>query len=109
MGEGEGDACRAGGDNIDAVAAVVGKGGAKGGSAIPVRGPRVAMVGTGEGKTELAGEMVGGGGEIVWEVVEARPGRDRGIRAPGTEDVEGDLGKGKEAVPEVVGKVRVGR
>jgi hypothetical protein len=51
----------------------------------------------------------GVGGEIVWEVVKARPGRDRGIRAPGTEDVEGDLGKGEESVPEVVGKVRVGR
>ena len=59
MGEGEGDACRAGGDNIDAGATVVGKGGAKGESAIPVRGPSVAMVGTGESKTELAG---GGGG-----------------------------------------------
>ena len=109
MGEGEGDACRAGGDNIDAGATVVGKGGAKGESAIPVRGPSVAMVGTGEGKTELAGGVEWVGGEIVWEVVKARPGRDRGIRAPGTEDVEGDLGKGKEAVPEVVGKVRVGR
>jgi len=91
VGEGEGDACRAGGDNIDTGATVVGKGGAKGESAI------------------LAGGVEGVGGEIVWEVVKARPGKDRGIRAPGTEDVEGDLGKGKEAVPEVVGKVWVGR
>ena len=37
------------------MATVVGKGWAKGESAIPVRGPSVAMVGTGEGKTELAG------------------------------------------------------
>ena len=69
MGEGEGDACRAGGDNIDAVAAVVGKGGAKGESAIPVRGPSVAVVGTGEGKTELAGGVKGVGGEVVGETV----------------------------------------
>jgi len=53
VGEGEGDACRAGGDNIDAGATVVGKGGAKGESAIPVRGPSVAMVGTGESKTDV--------------------------------------------------------
>jgi hypothetical protein len=97
------------GDNIDTLAAVVGKGWAKGESAIPVRGPSVAVVGTVKGKTELAGGVEGVGGEVVWEVVEARPGRDRGIRAPGTEDVEGDLGKGEESVPEVVGKVRVGR
>ncbi len=37
------------------LAAVMGKGGAKGESAIPVRGPNVAVVGTGEGKAELAG------------------------------------------------------
>ena len=43
MGEGEGDACRAGGDNIDTGATVVGKGGAKGESAIPVRGSSVAI------------------------------------------------------------------
>jgi hypothetical protein len=109
VGEGEGDALRAGGDDIDALAAVVGKGWAKDEGAIPMRGPSVAMVGTGESKTELAGGVEGVGGEIVWEVVKARPGRDRGIRAPGTEDVEGDLGKGEESVPEVVGKVRVGR
>ena len=62
MGEGEGDALRAGGDDIDALAAVVGKGWAKDEGAIPVRGPSVAMVGTGEGKTELAGGVEGVGG-----------------------------------------------
>jgi hypothetical protein len=51
------------------LAAVVGKGWAKGESAIPVRGPSVAVVGTGEGKTELAGGVKGVGGEVVWETV----------------------------------------
>ena len=45
--------------------AVVGKGGAEGESAIPVRGPSVAVVGTGEGKTELAGGVKVVGGEVV--------------------------------------------
>jgi hypothetical protein len=41
--------------------AVVSKGWAKGKSAIPVRGPSVAVVGTGEGETELArGDEWGG-------------------------------------------------
>jgi hypothetical protein len=51
------------------LAAVMGEGGAKGESAIPVRGPSVAMVGTGEGKAELTGGMNGVGGEVVWETV----------------------------------------
>jgi hypothetical protein len=97
-----------GGDDVDALAAVVGKGWAKGESAIPVRGPSVVVVGTGKGKTELAGGVKGVGGEVVWEMVQSRPGRESGIRAPGTQDVEGDLGKGEETVPEVVRKVRVG-
>jgi hypothetical protein len=62
VGKGECDAFRAGGDDIDALAAVVGKGWAKGESAIPVRGPSVAVVGTGEGKTGLAGGVKGWGG-----------------------------------------------
>ena len=69
MGECKSDAFRAGGYDIDTLAAVVGKGGAKGEGAIPVRGPSVTVVGTGEGKTELAGGMKGVGGEIVWEMV----------------------------------------
>ena len=66
---GEGDACGAVGDNIDTLAAVVGKGWAKGESAIPVRGPSVAVVGTVKGKTELAGGVKGMGREVVWEMV----------------------------------------
>ena len=69
MCKGEGDACRAGGDDIYTLAAVVGKGWVKGESAIPVRGPSVAVVGTGEGKTELAGGVKGVGGEVVGETV----------------------------------------
>ena len=34
---------------------------------------------------------------------------DSGIRAPWTQEVEGDFGEGEETVPEVVRKVRVGR
>ncbi len=52
MGEGEGDAFRAGGDDIHTLTAVVGKGWSKG---------KIAVVGTGEGKTELAGGGEGGG------------------------------------------------
>ncbi len=51
------------------MAAVVGKGGAKGERAIPVRGPSVAVVGIGEGKAELAGGVNRVGGEVVWETV----------------------------------------
>ena len=69
MGYGEGYAFRARGDDIQTLAAVVGKGWAKGESAIPVRGPSAAVVGTGEGKTELAGGLKRVGGEVVWETV----------------------------------------
>ncbi len=52
---GEGDAFRAGGDNINTLTAVVeGKGWAKSKGAIPVRGPSVAVVRVGERKAELA-------------------------------------------------------
>jgi hypothetical protein len=66
---------------------VVAEGWAKDISAIPVRGPNVAVVGTGEGKTELTRGVKGVGGEVVWETVEAGPGRECGIGAPGTQDV----------------------
>ena len=49
--------------------AVVGKGWAKDKGAIPVRGPSVAVVGTGKGKTELAGGVKGVGREVAWEMV----------------------------------------
>ncbi len=45
MGEGEGDAFRGGGDDINTLAAVVGKGWTKGKRAIPVRGPSVGVRG----------------------------------------------------------------
>jgi hypothetical protein len=47
------------------LAAVVGKGWAKGKDAIPVRGPSVAVFGTGEGKAELARGVNRVGGEVV--------------------------------------------
>ncbi len=50
----EGNAFGVGGNNIYTLAAVVGKGWAKGKSATPVRGHSVAVVGNREGKTELA-------------------------------------------------------
>ncbi len=49
---------------MDALAGVVGKGGYKGKSMIPVRGQGVAVFGTGEGKTELTGE-------VKWKTVKA--------------------------------------
>ncbi len=76
MNEGEGDALRAGGNDIDPLAAVVGKGGAKDKRAIPVRGASVAVFGTGESKTELARRVDRVGGEIVRETVKAGPGRE---------------------------------
>ena len=77
--------------------AVVGKGWAKGKSAIPVRGPSVAVVGTVKGKTEKScgrwcipdqAEIVGSGrqGRKMLRVISAKGRR----------------------VPEVVRKVRVG-
>ncbi len=61
-------------------------------SAIPVRGPNVAVVRVGKSEVELARGVNRVGGEVVWEAVEARPGGERGIGAPRTHDVEGDLG-----------------
>jgi hypothetical protein len=74
VSEGEGDALRAGGNDIDPLAAVVGKGGAKDKSAILVRGPSVAVFGAGEGKAELARRVDRMGGEVVRDTVKARPG-----------------------------------
>ena len=55
VGKGEGKAVGAGGDDINAVTAVVGEGGAKIVGAVPVRVPRKTVVGAVERKTRLAG------------------------------------------------------
>jgi hypothetical protein len=73
VSEGEGDTLRAGGNDIDPLAAVVGKRWVKDKSAIPVRGPSVAVFGTGEGKAELARRVDRVGGCIVRETVKAGP------------------------------------
>ncbi len=73
---------------------VVGKGEVKSKSAIPVRGPSVAVVRVGESKAELARGLKRVGGEVVWEAVKARPGGEGGIGAPRTHDIEGDFGIG---------------
>ena len=89
----------AGGDNVHAVAAVVGEGRAKGVSVIPVGIPREAVVGTVERQTELAGRMEWVGGKVIREAVKTRPGREGRIRAPRAHDVEGEFGMRTEAVP----------
>jgi hypothetical protein len=73
---------------------VVGKGRAKDKGAIPVRGPSFAVVRVGESEAELARGVNRVGGEVIWEVVDARPGGEGGIGAPRTHDVEGDFGIG---------------
>ncbi len=73
----------------------MGKGGVKSKSAIPVRGPNVVVVRVGENiKAELTRGVNRMGGEVVWEVVEARPGGEGGIGASRTHDFEGDFGIG---------------
>jgi hypothetical protein len=65
VGKGEGDAFDAGGDNIDAMTAVVVEGGAKIVGAVPVRVPRKTVVGAIKGRTKLAGGMKGMDGEVI--------------------------------------------
>ncbi len=48
------------------------------------------------------------GGEVVREVVKARPGREGRIRAPRTQDIEGKFSMGEEAVPKIIREVVVG-
>ncbi len=48
------------------------------------------------------------GGEVVREVVKARPGRERRIRTPRTQYIEGKFSMGEEAVPKVIREVGVG-
>ena len=83
MGKGEGDACGAGGDDIDAVTTVVGEGGAKVEGSVPVRVPRETVVGAVERKTKLAGGMNGVGGEVVGKTAKSRPSRGKGRGAKG--------------------------
>ncbi len=65
MGEGESDAFRAGGYDIDTLTAVMGKGWAKGEGAILVRSPSVAVFRVREGKAVLARGVNRVGGEVV--------------------------------------------
>ena len=108
VSKGEGDAFGAGGDYINTVTTVVGKGGAKIVGAVPVRVPRETVVGAVEGKTQLAGGMDGVGVEVVRETVQTRPSREGRVGAPGAHKVEGKFGMGEKAVPEVSGKVGMG-
>jgi hypothetical protein len=82
VGKGEGDACGAGGDDIDAVTTVVGEGGAKVEGSVPVRVPRETVVGAIERKTKLAGGMNGVGGEVVGKTAQTRPSREGRVGAP---------------------------
>ncbi len=63
------------------------EGRAKDKSTVPVRVPRKAVVGAGEGKTELVGGMKWVGGEVIGEAVKSRPGREGRIRPPQVEKV----------------------
>ncbi len=72
-----------GGDNVDAVAAVVGEGRAKVVSTVPVGIPREAVVGTVERQTELAGRVKWVGGKVIREAVKTRPSREGRISATG--------------------------
>ena len=95
MGKGEGDAFGAGGDDINAVTAVVGKGGAKiivG--AVPVRVPRKTVVGAVKLETKLAGGMKGVSGEVVRKTVQTRPGREGRVGVPRAHNVKGKFSVG---------------
>ena len=94
VGKGEGDAFGAGGDNVDAVTAVVGEGGAKIVGAVPVRVPRKTVVGTIKRKTKLTGGMKGMGGEVVRKTVQTRPGREGRVGAPRAHNVKGKFSVG---------------
>ena len=108
MGKGEGDASGAGRDDVNAVTAVVGEGGAKVEGSVPVRVPRKTVVGAVKRKTKLAGGVKGVGGEVVGKTVKTRPSREGRVGAPRAHNVEGKFSVGKEAVPQVSGKVGMG-
>ncbi len=84
------------------------EGRAKDKGAVPVRVPRKAVVRAGEGKVGRGMKWMGG--EVIREVMEARPGREERIRPSRAEKVLGNLGVRKKAVSEVevVGEVGVG-
>ncbi len=94
VGKGEGDAFGAGGDDVHAVATVVGEGGAKIVDAVPVRVPRKTVVGAVKRKTKLAGEMKGVSGEVLRKTVQTRPGREGRVGAPRTHTVKGKFSVG---------------
>ena len=94
VGKGKGGALGAGRDDIDAVTAVVGKGGAKIVGAVPVRVPRKTVVGVVKGKTKLAGGMKGVSGEVVRKTVKTRPGREGRVGAPRAHKVKGKFSVG---------------
>ena len=94
MGKGEGDAFRAGRDNVHAVTAVVGKGWAKVVGAVPVRVPRKTVVGAVKSKVELAGGMKRVGGEVVRKTVKTRPGREGRVGSPSAHNVKGKFSVG---------------
>ncbi len=47
------------------------------------------------------------GGEVKGEMLKARSGRDGGIGTPRAHAIEGELGVGEKAVPEVIREVGV--
>ena len=94
VGKGEGDAFSAGGDDVNTVTAVVGKGGAKIVGAVPVRVPRKTVVGAVKRKTKLAGGMKGVGGQVVRKTVKTRPGREGRVGAPRAHNVKGKFSVG---------------
>ncbi len=53
------------GDDVNAVTAVVGEGGAKIVGAVPVEVPRKTVVGAVKRQTQLSGGMKGVGGEVI--------------------------------------------
>ena len=73
-----------------------------------MRVPRETVVGAIERKTKLAGGMNGVGGEVVGKTAKTRPSREGRVGAPRAHNVEGKFGVGKEAVPQVSGKVGMG-
>ncbi len=94
VGKDEGDAFGAGGDNVNAVTAVVGEGGAKTVGAVPVRVPRKTVVGAVKRQTKLAGGMKGVGGEVVRKTVQTRPGREGRVGAQRVHKVKGKFSVG---------------